>query len=105
VEEDLDTQDDKRVAARTRPQSADPLPAVIRGLDHRGMDNTQAQPPVVRRAAAADVAALTRLREVMLSDMGMLTAGADPGCRDKAEAWFAQRPDDDASPHPIRNDG
>jgi hypothetical protein len=49
---------------------------------------------VVRRAAAADAAALTRLREVMLSDMGMLPAGADPGWRDKAEAWFAQRIDD-----------
>lgn len=55
------------------------------------MDNTQAQPLVVRRAAAADAAALTRLREVMLSDMGMLAAGADPGWRDKAEEWFAQR--------------
>jgi len=58
------------------------------------MDNTQAQPLVVRRAAAADAAALTRLREVMLSDMGMLAAGADPGWRDKAEEWFAQRLDD-----------
>jgi hypothetical protein len=28
------------------------------------MDNTPAQPPAVRRAAAADAAALTRLREV-----------------------------------------
>lgn len=59
-----------------------------------GMDNTQAQPFVVRRAAAADAAALTRLREVMLSDMGMLAAGADPVWRDKSEAWFAQRLDD-----------
>jgi ribosomal protein S18 acetylase RimI-like enzyme len=50
------------------------------------MDNTQ-----VRRAAVADAGELTRLREVMLSDMGMLGAGADPGWRDKAEAWFAQR--------------
>ena len=58
------------------------------------MDNTQAPPLVVRRAAAADAAALTRLREVMLADMGMLAAGADPGWRDKAEAWFAQRLDD-----------
>lgn len=58
------------------------------------MDNTQARPLTVRRAAAADAAALTRLREVMLSDMGMLSAGADPGWRDKAEAWFAERLDD-----------
>jgi ribosomal protein S18 acetylase RimI-like enzyme len=58
------------------------------------MDNTQARPLVVRRADAADAAALTRLREVMLSDMGMLAAGADLGWRDKAEAWFAQRLDD-----------
>jgi hypothetical protein len=58
------------------------------------MDNTHEQPLVVRRAPAADAAALTRLREVMLSDMGMLPAGADPGWRDKAEAWFAQRIDD-----------
>jgi GNAT superfamily N-acetyltransferase len=58
------------------------------------MDNTRAQPLVmVRRAAAADAAALTRLREVMLSDMGMLAAGADPSWRDKAEAWFARRLD------------
>ena len=58
------------------------------------MHNTQAQPLVVRRAAAADAAALVRLREVMLSDMGMLGTGADSGWRDKAEAWFAQRLDD-----------
>jgi GNAT superfamily N-acetyltransferase len=58
------------------------------------MDNTQGQPTAVRRAAAADAAALTRLRAVMLSDMGMLAAGADPGWRDQAEAWFAQRLDD-----------
>jgi hypothetical protein len=49
------------------------------------MDNTHAQPLAVRRAAAADAPALTRLREVMLSDMGMLSAGADPGWRHKAE--------------------
>jgi ribosomal protein S18 acetylase RimI-like enzyme len=58
------------------------------------MDNTQAQSFVVRRADAADAAALTRLRGVMLSDMGMLAPGADAGWRDKAEAWFAQRLDD-----------
>ena len=55
------------------------------------MDTAQARPFAVRRAAAADAAALTRLRAVMLSEMGMLSAGADPGWRDKAEAWFAQR--------------
>lgn len=58
------------------------------------MGNTQARPFVVRRAAVADAAALTRLREVMLSEMGMLGAGSDPGWRDKAEAWFARRLDD-----------
>jgi GNAT superfamily N-acetyltransferase len=58
------------------------------------METTQAQPFAVRRAAAADAAALTRLREVMLSDMRMLAAGADPSWRDKAEAWFARRLDD-----------
>ena len=57
------------------------------------MDNTQAHTFVVRRAAPGDAAALTRLREVMLSDMGMLAAGADPSWRDRAEAWFAQRLD------------
>ena len=40
------------------------------------MDNAQPQPLAARRAAVADAAALTRLREVMLSDMGMLAAGA-----------------------------
>jgi len=74
---------------------ADPLPAVIQaGLIMRGMHNTQEQPLVVRRASAADAAALTRLREVMLADMGMLAPGADPRWRDRAEAWFAQRLDD-----------
>jgi hypothetical protein len=34
------------------------------------MDNAQARPFTVRRAAVADAAALTRLREAMLSDMG-----------------------------------
>lgn len=58
------------------------------------MDNTQAQRLVARRAARSDAAALTRLREIMLSEMGMLAAGADVGWRDKAEVWFAQRLDD-----------
>ena len=58
------------------------------------MDNGQARPLAVRRAAPADAAALTRLRELMLSDMGMLKPGADPSWRDKAEAWFAERLDD-----------
>jgi GNAT superfamily N-acetyltransferase len=61
------------------------------------MHNTQAQPLVVRRAAAADAAALARLREVMLSDMGMLATGADPqyrrrgyarACLEALLAWF-----------------
>jgi GNAT superfamily N-acetyltransferase len=58
------------------------------------MENSPAPPLVVRRAVAADAAALTRLREVMLSDMGMLAAGPDAGWRDKAEAWFARVLDD-----------
>ena len=58
------------------------------------MNNTDAQPLVVRRASAADAPALTRLRELMLSDMGMLTAAADPSWRSQAEAWFARRLDD-----------
>ena len=59
------------------------------------MDNTQAQPFVVRRAAAADAAALTSLRELMLSDMGMLANRGEPAWRVKAEAWFARRLDDE----------
>ena len=58
------------------------------------MDNAQARPFTVRRAAAEDAGALTRLRELMLSDMGMLGAGGAPGWREKAEAWFARRLDD-----------
>lgn len=58
------------------------------------MDSTQALPFAARRAVAADAAVLTRLREVMLSDMGMLAAGTDPAWRGKAEAWFARRLDD-----------
>jgi GNAT superfamily N-acetyltransferase len=58
------------------------------------MNTVQAEPIVVRRAAAEDAAALTRLRELMLSDMGMLAARADSGWRDKAAAWFARRLDD-----------
>jgi len=57
------------------------------------MNTTPARPFAVRRATAPDAAALTRLRAVMLSDMGMLAAGADPSWLDKAEAWFAQRLD------------
>jgi ribosomal protein S18 acetylase RimI-like enzyme len=45
----------------------------------------------VRRAAAGDAAALTRLRALMLSDMGYLTQDSDPGWRDVSEAWFAKR--------------
>ncbi|MBR7832881.1 GNAT family N-acetyltransferase [Actinospica durhamensis] len=55
------------------------------------MDTTQARPPVVRRAIAADAAALTRLRELMLADMGALNAGGDPSWREKAEVWFLER--------------
>jgi ribosomal protein S18 acetylase RimI-like enzyme len=45
----------------------------------------------VRRAGVADAAALTRLRALMLSDMGLLTAGSDPAWRDQAEEWFGVR--------------
>ena len=55
------------------------------------MDTTGSQPPTVRRAIPRDAAALTRLREIMLADMGALPAGADPGWREKAEEWFAAR--------------
>jgi ribosomal protein S18 acetylase RimI-like enzyme len=75
------------------PALSHPLPAVMGG-SIIAVWTTPAQPIAVRRAAASDAAALTRLREVMLSDMGMLAAGADPGWRDKAEAWFTQRLDD-----------
>jgi hypothetical protein len=57
------------------------------------MDNKQARPLAVRRAAAADAAALIHLRAVTLSDMGMLATGTDPGWQDRAEAWVAQRLD------------
>jgi GNAT superfamily N-acetyltransferase len=47
--------------------------------------------PPVRRADVSDAAALTRLRTLMLSDMGLLTAGSDPAWRDRAQEWFVQR--------------
>ena len=47
--------------------------------------------PLVRRAGVADAAALTRLRALMLSDMGMLTEDSDPAWRDRAQRWFGQR--------------
>ncbi len=55
------------------------------------MSTRQARPPAVRRAGAADAPALTRLRALMLADMGVLTAGADPGWRDRAGEWFTER--------------
>ena len=45
----------------------------------------------VRRAEAADAGALTRLRALMLSDMGSLTEGTDPRWHDVTEEWFARR--------------
>ena len=36
---------------------------------------------LVRRAGVGDAAALTRLRALMLTDMGMLTASSDPRWR------------------------
>jgi ribosomal protein S18 acetylase RimI-like enzyme len=53
------------------------------------MDNTRTR-PLVRRAAPADAQVLTRLREVMLADMGTLDGG-DPAWRAAAETWFARR--------------
>ena len=47
--------------------------------------------PVVRRAVPADAAALTRLRVLMMADMGMLTEGSDPRWRDSAAEWFTRR--------------
>ena len=58
------------------------------------MDTEIAQPLVVRRAAAGDAAALTRLREIMLADMGAISPDTDPAWRDLAEAWFAERLED-----------
>jgi GNAT superfamily N-acetyltransferase len=54
-------------------------------------DTTGREAPAVRRAVAADAAALTRLRAQMLGDMGLLTEGSDPRWRDSAEAWFTRR--------------
>ena len=42
------------------------------------MDNAPARPHAARRAAVVDAAALTRLREVMLSDMGMPAGFTEP---------------------------
>jgi GNAT superfamily N-acetyltransferase len=45
----------------------------------------------VRRAAAGDAEALTRLRALMLSDMGRLNEGSDPRWQGVTEEWFARR--------------
>ena len=45
----------------------------------------------VRRAVASDAAALTRLRALMLTDMGQLTEGSDPRWHGVTEEWFARR--------------
>jgi ribosomal protein S18 acetylase RimI-like enzyme len=55
------------------------------------MSSTGARPAAVRRASAADAAALTALRALMLTDMGMLAAGGDSRWRDRAGEWFAER--------------
>jgi GNAT superfamily N-acetyltransferase len=52
---------------------------------------TRPAQPVVRRAVAADAAELTRLRGLMLADMGLLTEGSDPRWRDRAAEWFGRR--------------
>jgi GNAT superfamily N-acetyltransferase len=52
---------------------------------------TTRQSNAVRRAVASDAAALTRLRALMLSDMGRLNQGSDPHWRGVTEAWFARR--------------
>lgn len=54
-------------------------------------DTTGPGSPVVRRAGVGDAAALTRLRALMLTDMGMLAEGSDPRWRDRAVEWFARR--------------
>jgi GNAT superfamily N-acetyltransferase len=53
----------------------------------RFMGDTRQRTHAVRRAEAAGAAALTRLRALMLSAMGMLTQDSDPLWRDKAEEW------------------
>lgn len=56
------------------------------------MDNNPRTPPLaVRRAVASDAGALTRLRELMLSEMGMLSPGSDSRWRARADEWFAER--------------
>jgi GNAT superfamily N-acetyltransferase len=57
----------------------------------RFMGDTRQWTHAVRRAEADDAAALTRLRALMLSAMGMLTENSDPLWRDKAEEWFVRR--------------
>ena len=61
------------------------------------MSTTGARPPAVRRAVAADAPALTRLRALMLADMGMLTSDAGLRWRDQAGEWFAERLRDPAA--------
>ncbi|MEV1205809.1 hypothetical protein, partial [Microbispora rosea] len=46
---------------------------------------------VVRRAGAADAAALVRLRAVMLEDMGADIGDESAPWRATAEAWFTRR--------------
>ncbi|WP_226873688.1 GNAT family N-acetyltransferase [Microbispora sitophila] len=46
---------------------------------------------VVRRAGAADAAALVRLRAVMLEDMGAEVGDESAPWRASAEAWFTRR--------------
>jgi GNAT superfamily N-acetyltransferase len=45
----------------------------------------------VRRAVPGDAEALTRLRALMLTDMGRLTEGSDPRWHGVTEEWFARR--------------
>ncbi|MET8138762.1 GNAT family N-acetyltransferase [Sphaerisporangium sp. NPDC005288] len=45
----------------------------------------------VRRAVGADAGALTRLRALMLEEMGTPVGGQDAEWRKAAEAWFAER--------------
>ncbi|MFJ7494340.1 GNAT family N-acetyltransferase [Streptomyces sp. NPDC097727] len=44
-----------------------------------------------RRATLDDVAALVRLRGLMLADMGMETGGADAPWREASAQWFTER--------------
>ena len=49
------------------------------------------QSPVARRAGPADVAALVRMRGLMLADMGLVDSPDEGAWREPAVAWFTRR--------------